>query len=130
MTMDLARAAVENVKYLNVKQQILQCFFDADLRNGHDGLAAIAKKKKIDVTKLEPGRYIVFVNSSKDKIKMYAASNVVAYYKCRAGEKLNLLAIREIPKSFTASGQIDYDSALKIAIEKALARRARRKAEV
>jgi hypothetical protein len=104
--------------------RILQCFLSADMRCGHDGLKDIAKKSKIDCDKLDDGTYVVFVNSEKNRMKLFAPNHVVAYYKCRPGERLALETIPLILKSFNASGRIDYDKALRETIEKALTRRA------
>lgn len=98
----------------------LQVFLNADMRNGHNGLAALAKKYDMNVSKLTPGEYIIFINGAKDKIKLYAASNVVAYLKLPTGRVLDLNAIRFIPQAFQASGKIDYDSALRTAVEEQL----------
>lgn len=93
---------------------------NADLRSGHDGLASLAKQFEIDVRKLLPGEYLVFINSAKNKIKVYAANNVVAYLKLSNGGRVDLNSIRYIPQAFTASGQIDYDEALKRSIEEGM----------
>lgn len=111
-------------------QRVLQCFFNADLRNGHEGLQQIATEAGLDVGKLSPGQYVIFVNAKRDRLKLYAANHVVAYYKAPAGQSINLLTIQEIPRAFMSTGRIDYDVALKAAIEKTMERRARRKGEL
>ena len=50
--------------------RVLQVFLHADMRNGHEGLAIMAKEQGIDVSKLEPGQYVVFVNGANDKLKL------------------------------------------------------------
>ena len=103
--------------------RVLQVFLNADLRNGHEGLAELAKERGIDVTKLLPGQYVVFVNAGKDKLKLYAAANVLAYLKLTGGQKFDLRVIAHIPKAFNGSGKLDYDKSLKDAVEEALRRR-------
>jgi hypothetical protein len=103
--------------------RVLQIFLNADLRNGHEGLAELAKERGIDVTKLLPGQYVVFVNAGKDKLKLYAAANVLAYLKLTGGQKFDLRVIAFIPKAFNGSGKLDYDKALKDAVEEALRKR-------
>lgn len=100
----------------------LQIFLNADFRNVHEGLAAIAKKNKLDVEKLESGEYLIFVNTAKDRLKLYAANNVVAYLKMKSG-KIDLRTIQLIPQAFNGSGRIDYDAALKEVIERELGRK-------
>src|SRR5204862_105846 len=97
----------------------------ADLRNGHDGLTAIAKDEGVDVSKLSEGEYVIFINAERNKLKMFAAHNVVAYYKTRPGEVLDMRTIALIPRAFTGSGRINYDEALKETVEGLLARRRR-----
>jgi hypothetical protein len=97
--------------------KVIQCFFDADMRNGHLGLAAIAKKDKIDVEQIEPGQYVVFLNSAKNRLKLYAANGIVAYYY-KPGMKIDLHVISEIPRAFLGSGRLDYDAALRKTLEK------------
>lgn len=102
----------------------LQIFLNADLRNGHEGLEILAKKEKIKISTLMPGEYVIFINSSKDKIKLYAAHNVIAYLKLPRG-KIDLRTISLIPQAFNASGRIDYDELLKEVIEREFSKRNR-----
>jgi hypothetical protein len=81
------------------------------MRNGHDGLAELAKKENIDVKKISRGEFVVFVNSAKDRVKVYAASNVIAYMKSSKGQKIDLRVIREIPRAFNGGG-ISYDETI------------------
>jgi hypothetical protein len=99
--------------------RILQVFFDADMRCGHEGLELLAKKHKIDLKKLDPGNFVVFVNSAKDRLKIYTAYNVIAYMKSPAG-KIDMRAVQFIPKAFEAKGTLTYDEALKELFEKQL----------
>ena len=103
-----------------MSQHIVQCFFGADLRAGHEGLAKLARKHDLNVSTLAPGQYVIFINSHKDKLKLYAASNVIAYLRLERGRKIDLNAIREIPRVFQGRGRLDYDAALKEAITKAM----------
>jgi hypothetical protein len=112
-----------------MRSEIVQCFLNADMRNGHDGLAQLAKKHELNVLKLEPGQYIVFVNSARDRVKVYAASNVIAYLKLARG-KIDMNTIQEIPKAFRGTGRIDYDAALKEALTKSMARKGKNSLEV
>lgn len=95
---------------------ILQVFLNADMRNGHDGLKKLAKAHDIDVGKLANGQFVIFVNAQKNKLKLYTAQNIIAYLKLNHGH-LDFNAIRHIPKAFNGSGKIDYDQALKTALD-------------
>lgn len=100
----------------------LQLFLNSDLRCGHEGLAAIAKRQEIDVEKLERGEFVIFINALKNRVKLFTANNVIAYLQLKTGS-IDLRTIALIPQSFNASGKIDYDSALKEVIEKHLSGR-------
>lgn len=78
----------------------------------HDGLSEIAKRAGIKITELDSGEYIVFVNRAKDRFKIYAAQNVIAYWRARKGDRLDLRVIREIPRVFNGSAIGEYDKAL------------------
>jgi hypothetical protein len=104
------------------RQGILRCFLNVDLRNGHDGLAEIAKQNDIKATEIESGSYIVFINTQRTKLKMFAAGNVIAYLKMPQGDKINMNVIRELPTVFNGKS-INYDKALKSAVEKAMNRK-------
>lgn len=99
--------------------RVVRCFLNADMRNGHEGLRLVAAKEKIDVDKLAPGEFVVFVNAAKDRLKIYTHSRVLAYQH-QKGVRINLKTIAEIPRAFAATGRIDYDKALKTTLEKEL----------
>ena len=101
--------------------RIIQVFMNVSMINGHDGLAEIAKAQGIKTNEIDPGSYVVFVNSAKDRIKVYAAGQTVAYVRLEKGRKVDLRVIREIPNVFRG-GKIEYDKALEVAIDKVRAR--------
>lgn len=81
----------------------------------------MARKQGIKVQDLEPGQLVIFVNAAKNKLKVYAANNVVAYLKLPDKERIDLRVIQKIPEAFQATGKINYDAELKKLIEKQLA---------
>jgi hypothetical protein len=99
--------------------KLLELFLNVDLRCAHDGLAMVAKKRGIDVKKLEPGQYVMFINCEKNRLKLFAANNIIAYLKLPHG-KIDMRTLQLIPQAFHASGKIDYDSALKKILMKEL----------
>lgn len=105
--------------------RVLQVFLNADLRCSHDGLREIAKKGGLDVKELQPGQYIVFLNAAKDRLKLYASGNVVAYMKQPDGGKIDPRMIAELPRAFNGT-TINYEAAIKDALVKVFARRGRK----
>lgn len=98
---------------------ILRVFLNVDMRNGHDGLSEIAAENDIKVSEIELGNYIVFVNNQRNKMKLYASNDVIAYTRLPAGRKIEMRVIKELPRVFNGR-QINYDAALKLAVDKAL----------
>lgn len=97
--------------------KIIRVVFNTDLRNSHDGLTIIAKELKVNTNDLKPGQFVVFVNTAKTAIKIYAAGNTVVHFRPPGGKKLNLKTIAMIPSYFNG-GEFKYDKALKDVIER------------
>jgi hypothetical protein len=100
-------------------QKIIRFFPQTDMRNGHDGLAKIAKDNKINVSDLNVGEYVIFTNKKKNAIKMYAPNHIIVHQRLPSGAKLDMRVISLIPKYFNGS-KINLDAALKEAITRAL----------
>lgn len=96
--------------------KLVHCFLGADLRAGHTGLAEIAKSQSVDLSTLESGTAAVFVNRKRDRIKALSYNGVLSYVICPNGIDLHTLDI--LPQAFRPSGQMDYKSALRIALRK------------
>jgi hypothetical protein len=103
-----------------MSNRIVRCFLDADLRCSHDGLAKIAKDSKVNVRDLESGEYAVFVNSARNKVKVYAHGEVLAYLRLPRGRSVDLRVIQHIPAAFNGK-TINYDSALAKMLESKMA---------
>lgn len=106
---------MEALQKKNAKTGIVQVFQDADLRSGHDGLTKLAKKHGIATGLLEAGSFVVFINSRKDKVKIFAANNTISYTKSPSG-RLQMEAISKIPTYFGGQGFV-YDKVLKDILE-------------
>ena len=105
------------------KGQVLQCFLNVNLGAQHDGLTKLAKQHGLNTKDLQKGDYVVFVNSARDRVKVYAANNTIAYYRAPSRGSIDLRVIQMIPQAFNGAHKLDYDVALKAAIEKALENR-------
>ena len=101
--------------------RIIRFFPQADLRCQHLGLAKVAASVGINVHKLAPGEFVIFLNNARDKLKMYASGNVLAYLKMPQGTRVDLNVIQHIPRFFSG-GKINYDAALKKQIKRELDR--------
>jgi hypothetical protein len=108
-----------------MKQGILRVFVNVNMSQGHNALSKLAKKYEMNVSTLEPGSYLIFINGARNKIKVYAANDVIAYQRLPQGGRLDMRAIAEIPKVFNASGKMNYDDALKKFVIETMQKRAK-----
>lgn len=103
--------------------KLIGVFLNVDLRCNHSGLADIAKKKNVAVEDLKKGQILVFMNSSKDKMKLFFANNFIGYYKSKNG-KIDLSIIRYLPNTvFNINGEIDIETGVEKALSIHLAKR-------
>lgn len=100
-----------------VKSKIIRYFSEVNMRNGHEGLAALAAQKNVHVNALARGEYVVFVNKKQSSLKMFAAGNVVAHLKMPGSGRINPKTILLLPKFFNGS-EIDYTGALREVLTK------------
>ena len=91
--------------------RVVAVFVGVDLRCQHDGLAKVARKRRVEPLKLKPGQHVVFVNGKRDKVKMYSANMIVSYLKLPRGEVVDLRALKYFPESFSG-GEISYTKAI------------------
>lgn len=112
--------------------QIRRVFLNVSMTNRIDGLQRIAEGSGIKLNDLEPGSYLVFVNAAKDKLAMLVgvhneeSRQIMAYKKLEGDRKLDLRVIAEIPRYFDGK-RLNYDDALKSAVEAAMARKDKHK---
>lgn len=93
--------------------RVVQLFTNVSMGKGHDGLAMLCDEYGIDVVNLEPGQYVVFTNRRRDKVKVFAANNVLAYLKLPQGHFLSLETIALIPTAFRGTADIEHDRTLR-----------------
>lgn len=90
---------------------------------GHDGLTLIAKKFKVNPEKLGEGEIIMFLNRGRDKLKILGKQGkVIGYLKMPNKNRIMLDAIQYIPQCFGADGSLNYDAAIKKALDERLAK--------
>lgn len=97
--------------------RLVKFFPDSDLRAGHDGLARKASNAGISVSNLQKGEMLAFVNTRKNKLKIFASGGVMAYYRARLGEKIDPRIIQHLPDCFNGA-EINYDKAMTKVLEK------------
>lgn len=104
---------------LEVIMKIMNVFLGVDLRNGHDGLMKVSKDKKVDLNKLDNGEIAIFINSSKNKMKVYHFSKAITYIRFEDSNRtIDLNCIKEFSTSFKSDGTLEYEKALEKRFEK------------
>jgi len=100
-------------------QKLVRCFVGVDMRNQHAGLESLAKECKVSLGKIKRGEHIVFVNRSRDKIKMYSHGGVLSYMKLKKGQQMNLETLKMIPDAFSEGNlELAYARSLRKIITK------------
>lgn len=90
--------------------KLISVFPNTDLRSGHPGLQVKAAKADVDVTEINPGELVLFINKKQTAFKAFAHNNTLIYYKHQRG-MLNLEAIKYLPTCLNGS-ELNYDRAL------------------
>jgi hypothetical protein len=91
--------------------RVVRFFPNADLRCSHDGLRLIAKENGIDPWELAPGEFLVFMNTNKNMMKIYAPGNVLAHVKSPDNRRIDLDIVRYIPRFFNGT-EFKFEKAL------------------
>lgn len=91
--------------------RIIRFFPNSDLRNGHLGLAAQAKKQQIDVTSLKTGEFVMFANASMTGVKIFCPNHTICYVRSPDGRRIEMKAIRYLPLFFSGT-EFNYTKAL------------------
>jgi len=99
--------------------KVIRVFLETDMRSQHMGLIEIAKTKKVNLSKLEPGEHVIFINQAGNKMKLFSASGVLSYIRKDRG-KIDLNMIEFIPSCWNARTGIDWDEASRKSLERKL----------
>ena len=101
------------------------------MRCSHAGLIKIAEKGGVPFRKLKPGDALLFINTSKNRIKTLSWNGVLSYVNFHGTRRaLDLSTIEEIPRAITPTGHMDYKKALRITLEKKLGEKRFKELEV
>jgi hypothetical protein len=95
---------------------IVHYFKDADMRCGHDGLKALARKHRYRPEVLSKGEFLLFVNAKQTIAKVLGEGNALLHIKSETG-RLELKTLRYLPQIFGGKA-FGYAEALKLVIEK------------
>jgi hypothetical protein len=85
---------------------ILKIFINVDLRCAHKGLGALAQSQKIDVQRLSPGEFLMFMNRARSAVKILGASHLLVHLKSGSNKAISEEALITIPRLFSGS---DFD---------------------
>ncbi len=99
--------------------RIVHVFPNTDLRNGHDGLTAIAIKNKRNPANLDPGEFLFFLNTAQTAFRLLTANGVMVHWKAPDNRRVELRAIRHIPDAF-AGKAFDFNIAVRASLKETL----------
>lgn len=91
------------------KPRIAQCFLNADLRGSHNSLRLMANDNGLDLDEIGSNQFVVFVNKKRTLMKVWAGFGTFSFTR---RERIDLNAIKYLPRVFGATGDLNYDSAL------------------
>jgi hypothetical protein len=96
---------------------LVRYYPDTDMRNGHDGLAEMARKSGIKIDNLGAGEFLAFVNRARNKLKLYNGQELVAYLRLKDNRKIDPRVIQNLPRYFDGT-KINYDAAMRDSLMK------------
>ena len=103
--------------------KIFKLFLDVHMGASHDGLTRLAEKAKLDVTTLQDGDMLMFLNRKCDKLKVLGArGKVIGYLRMEKGQRIMRESIQFLPRTFGAGG-FDYNRAVSMALDQQLSKR-------
>lgn len=95
---------------------------DVNMGAGHNGLNLIIeahkKKNKLFAQSIKDGGLILFINSKRNRAKLYEKGGAVLGYLKLHGRRLTEKSIDSIPQTF--GGSVSYSTAVKSAFKKFL----------
>lgn len=86
--------------------KVVKIFTDVNMTKQHKGLFEIAKRNKVDLTKLN-GTLILFINKARNKVKCWSPNGVLSYIKLNTGT-VTTEVIQEFARAFDDNGLINF----------------------
>jgi hypothetical protein len=101
--------------------RVVHIFKEVDMRCGHEGLRAHAKRSGVNVDNIDG--VCVFVSRSRMLMKTYSANGVLSYLRAKEYSRpIDIDALAQFPLAFSKDGRVDYTLALRKKLEKVLQR--------
>lgn len=102
--------------------RLKQIVLNADLRNGHEGLIAVAKGAGASVEGLRQGEIILFMNTARTAFKaLIGGQAAMFHFREPTGRVIHREVIFSMPRWFRG-GKLAYNEQLKRIIEKEIRR--------
>lgn len=101
------------------ENRVLRVVFDVNMQNGHDGLREVARKLNQNLDSLEVGEFVVFMNTKRTILKIFASGNTIAHFKHPLGHKIDLRLLSMIPRFFNGR-ELNYPKAIEEILKKEL----------
>ena len=103
-----------------MRTYVIEILYDVDMHNRHAGLAELVwKRKKIRVSDLKQGQFVICVNSRWTQFVMIAPGGWIAHHRDPEDRRLNPRAILKMPELFMRGVQVSYKAGLDEAVRDA-----------
>lgn len=112
---------------MTATNKLLHIFWETDMRCSHEGLKAVAKKKRFPLSDMKQGDCVVFVNRQLTRVKMFASGTKCMLYIAEGNKRIEPDTIRLLPGYIVGGAELDYLGALQESINQRLAKRARKR---
>jgi hypothetical protein len=110
-----------------VTSRVLHILENTDMRARHEGLRDFAKKNKVDISKMNEGDIVVFLNAKKDRLMCLVVLpeeetfGFLGYYRSPHG-RVPPEALEFIPRAFGGSG-FNMNASIRAGLTKLLAKK-------
>lgn len=108
----LVRSPVRLIPHPERDWFICQAFWPVNMNMQHDGLSAVAENSGIDVEKLKPGQFVLFLNYRQTRVKLYTAGGLILYLRVKGG-RISAETIEGIPYILGHKAKVSVLHALK-----------------
>lgn len=98
------------------KGTIIEVIYDSDLRRSHLGLTKLARKHGINIDRLKEGRFVMFLNSKQNRLKLLTCNGVLVYLKSE--HEITKEQIERIPTLFYGP-KFDFKKAIDLGLREA-----------
>jgi hypothetical protein len=100
--------------------RIRQAFLDVPMYLSHEGLTQVAADAGIKVSELNNGDFLLFINSTWNRVKLLGPRGVILYIAAPGGHRISHTFLKSLPEIFNSTSKFAYDEALAVHLKRFL----------